>query len=77
MDYEYENKTEPPNLATCDEEGILVSGIHYDVENSDMTDKSIEYCTWWERDAKLLVVFTNELSAGDKTLLDQIVEANT
>jgi len=77
MKYEYENIVDEPNLATCDEEGTLISGIHYDVENSAMTDKSIEFCTWWERDSKLEVVFTNELSAGDKTLLDQIVDANS
>lgn len=77
MDYEYEDITEQPNIATVDDEGVLVSGIHYDVANSEMTDKSIEYCTWWQNEEKLLVVFTNELSTEDKAILDQIVADNS
>lgn len=77
MLYEYENIVDEPNLATCDEEGVLISGIHYDVGNSAMTDKAIEGCTWFQRDSKLEVTFTNELSVDDKAILDGIVGNNT
>jgi hypothetical protein len=77
MEYIYENITISPNLATNDIDGVLISGIHYDVENSSMTDKSLEWCRWDEIDGKLYVVFTNELSSGDKTILDGIIVDNS
>ena len=75
-EYVYESITEEPNLGTW-ESGILTGGIHYDVENSAMTDKTIEGCCWSETNARLTIVFTNELSAGYKTILDGIVGANS
>jgi len=62
--YHYENK---PN-------SLVLTYIHDEVTASAMTDKSIEYCRWDEDGAHLCVTFTNELSAGDKTILDGIVE---
>lgn len=80
MDYEYTDITEEPNIATyqLDEEGylVLVSGIQYDVANSGMTDKDIIGGTWWHDTAILKLIFTNEISAGDKTILDGIVADN-
>jgi len=41
---------------------------------SAMTDKGIDFCRWDEEpDGDLEVVFTNELGAGDKLILDGIV----
>jgi len=77
MEYIYSGITTRPNLATPDESGNLVSGIHYDVAYSEMSDKGIQWCRWEEGEAKLFVCFSNELSSGDKTLLDAIVEANS
>ena len=42
---------------------------------SAMTDKALEGATWDEDTDLLRVYFTNELSGGDKTLLDGIVAA--
>ena len=77
MEYEYPNKSDEPNLATTNESGELISGIHFDVANSVMTDKTIESCTWRHADETLHIVFTNELSGSDKAILDQIVEDNS
>lgn len=54
----------------------IISGIHYDVEISNMTDKSIEYCLWNESTEELDIYFTNELSSEDKIILDDIVNNN-
>jgi len=67
MLYEYTDKTSMPNL----------DQIHLDVASSEMTDKTIEWCRWDELTSLLKVVFTNELIAGDKTILDGIVVANS
>jgi hypothetical protein len=67
VDYEYTNIADWPNL----------DGITSDVAASAMTDKSLEYCRWDEDDEILQVIFTNDLSAGDKSILDTIVANNT
>lgn len=67
MEYIYENKVNSPNL----------DQIHLDVASSDMTDKTIEWCRWDEDIQKLKIIFTNELSVEDKTLLDTIVSNNS
>jgi hypothetical protein len=67
MDYLYENIATEPDL----------TGIHTDVEASAMTDKNIEGCRWDEEPETLLVVWQDELSAGDKTILDGIVASHT
>ena len=66
INYEYENKITSPNL----------DDIHLDVSASDMVDKSIEYCRWDEKTQLLKVIFTNELSSGDKNKLDIIISNN-
>lgn len=43
------------------------------IDESAMTDKSYEYCSWDEETGELEIFFTNDLSAGDKTILDDIV----
>ena len=43
------------------------------IDESAMTDKSYEYCSWDEETGELEIWFTNALSAGDKTILDDIV----
>ncbi len=76
MTYDYTNIETSPNLSSADINGVLASGIHYDVENSAMTDKTLEYCTWHEDTQLLIVVFTGTLSGADKALLDGIVTDN-
>lgn len=76
MKYEYNNIHTEPNLATYDIDEILISGIHYDVLNGDMVDKSIDGCTWHEDTELLYIVFENVLSSEDKIKLDTIVINN-
>lgn len=47
-----------------------------DVNDSAMTDKTLEYATYNQGPEQLHVFFTNTLSAEDKTLLDGIVATN-
>ena len=74
--YTYTNITTAPHLMTCDN-GNCIDGIHYDIEQSAMTDKVIEYCRWDEDIETLKVVFTTALSGADKTILDGIVDDNS
>lgn len=67
MEYLYNNKSTSPNL----------DQIHIDINDSSMTDKSIEWCRWDENIQILKIVFTNELSANDKNILDSIVDNNS
>jgi hypothetical protein len=76
-EYVYKNITESPNISTYNEFHELISGIHYDVQESTMTDKSLVGCDWFQKTAELKVYFENELSAEDKTKLDQIIQDNT
>jgi len=76
MEYHYDNITYAPNLATY-ADSVQVSGIHYDVANSDMSNKSISYCRWDEDMHELHVYFGYELSTEDKTKLDVIVANNS
>ena len=76
-EYEYTGIKNEPNIETVDDEGNLISGIGYDIANSDMADKSYQYATWWQSTATLIVVFENELSLDDKSKLDKIVGNNT
>lgn len=77
MEYHYENTIHSPNLATFDINDVRISGIHHDVGNSDMSDKSIVSCRWDEDEAMLHIVFGFELSAEDKQKLDTIVSNNS
>jgi len=43
------------------------------IEESAMTDKSYEYCSWDEDTGELEIFFTNDLSPADKLILDDIV----
>jgi hypothetical protein len=67
MEYIYENKTTEPNL----------DQIHIEVANSAMIDKSIQWCRWDKGLNRLKVVFTDDLSSEDKTLLDAIIANNS
>jgi len=62
MEYFYNNLSGVPTLAK----------IHVDVKGSEMTDKNIDSCSF--DGSQLKIIFDNELSAGDKTLLDTIVD---
>lgn len=73
MTYTYGSKSTSPDL----------KGIHTAVGAGSMTDKTIDYCRW-DKGADgpsgaetLIVVFDNELSGPDKTLLDTDVTNNS
>ena len=76
MEYIYLNISNIPNLLTRNDAEEMISGIHYDVINSEMTDKNIHYCLWNEHEARLYIYFNDELSQNDKSILDSIVENN-
>lgn len=76
MNYIYENISELPNLNTENTEENSISGIHYDIENSEMTNKSINWCEWNEDTEKLTINYNEELSQDDKDILDTIVTNN-
>ncbi len=61
-DYEYTSIT-----------SINLTSIYLGVQESSMSDKSLEDCNWDEGTEILTVTFTNSLSAPDKTILDGIV----
>lgn len=65
MNYTYEN-TVSPNI----------DKIQSDIADSDMSDKTVEYCTYNSITKDLVLTFTNSLSAGDITILDGIVSGN-
>jgi len=67
MEYDYENITESPDL----------DAITLAISVSAMTDKNLDYLRWDESIATLHVAWQDELSAGDKAILDQIVADNT
>lgn len=48
--------------------------IHFDVENSTMNNKSIDFCLWNEKEKVLKIFWLNELSYEDKTMLDLIIK---
>jgi hypothetical protein len=92
MEYIYTSSTKP-NIETFESNVILeedefgnmhiqyvydlCSGVLYDIQNSEMTDKNIDYLSWEEEESKIYVYFQNELSSNDKTILDQIISDNT
>lgn len=53
-----------------------LSSLEGSVAASAMTDKSVEYSRWDEENGSgsLCVTFTTALDAGDKTILDGIVD---
>jgi len=77
MEYTYSNIENKPDLLTNDEEDNMLSGIHYDIINSEMINKNIDYCLWNENDENLHIFYNNELSQDDKMILDDIVNNNT
>ena len=52
-----------------------LDGIYADVMASAMTNKSLEYMRWDADTGILKVVFETALDAGDKTILDGIVDS--
>lgn len=77
IEYCYFNIPFYPDLISFNELEEMISGIHYDVANSEMTNKNIEYCNWIESEEKLCVYFSSSLSTEDKNLLDTIVFNNS
>lgn len=65
--YTYSGTSEQPYM----------DGIHYDVENSDMDNKNIQYCDWNFTTQDLDIYWDVELSSEDKTKLDTIVSNNS
>ncbi len=53
-----------------------LASLEGSVAASAMTDKSVEFSRWDEENGggRLCVTFTNALDAGDKTILDGIVD---
>lgn len=64
--YTYTNKAVSPDIM----------GINTSVVLSSMTNKNILYCNWDQGTQLLDVVWGNDLSSEDKTLLDTIVANN-
>lgn len=57
---------------------MYLEAIPRDIDDSSMTQAGkddYEASSWSEDDAKLYVVFTDDLVAGDKTILDGIISA--
>lgn len=79
-DYIYDGIATKPNIATevKNEEGkfVLVSGILFDINGSEMTNKDIQSCTWRENAQTLTIVWDGTLTTDDKTILDGIVANN-
>ena len=73
VEYVYNNKSTCPDMKTHDSGDNLISGIHYDVANSSMTDKSLVWCRWDEDNETITLYFTNTLSQSDKDILDTIM----
>lgn len=76
-DYLYTGIYDHPNIATYNDQHELISGIHYDVANGDMTDKSLIGCDWDQGSGEMKVWFENTLSSADEDKLDIIVDNNT
>ena len=75
--YNY-NNIASADIVTWNEEGdTMISGIHYDVMNSEMNDKDIDCCRWDEDESELKLWFDNSLSAEDKDILDNIIDDNS
>lgn len=72
----YYNILEVPKLGITDADDILISGIHYDVEQISGFPLLID-CSWnLESDYKLIIHFESELSESQKEILDSIVANN-
>ena len=52
-----------------------IDWLHLSVINSSMTNKNIQYCSWSESSTNLDVFWDVELSSGDKTMLDNLVDS--
>ena len=76
MEHEYNNITNEPSFTEFNESGELIGGIHYDVEHSEMTNKSLEYCRWDEGTSKAFFKFTTQLDTEDLAIFDDIVSDN-
>jgi len=63
-EYDYTKTVEPD-----------IEQLWVDIEASAMTNKSQEGATWDEDSELLKCLFTNDLDAADKTILDGIVAA--
>jgi hypothetical protein len=46
-----------PDLATLNDSGELISGISYDILNSEMTNKELQWCFWDESSQQLVISF--------------------
>ena len=76
-EYTYTGIVNEPNIKTVDSDGNPISGINYDVQNSDMTEKVCEFGTWYGATSILKLTMGSELSGSDKKTLDGIVEDNS
>ena len=72
MIYNYEINN-LPNLGTWNENGELVSGIKYDILNSEMVNKNLLVCLWKEKTKLVKIEFLGELQLTDKIILDNII----
>jgi hypothetical protein len=75
VEYKYFNRATSPNLKALDEEGVLISGIHYDIENSTMDNKNVDWCRWDEDTQCVTIYFDEALTTADKDKLDTIMES--
>ena len=75
--YEYDDIETPPSFNEYDLEGVLIGGMEYDIQNSEITNKNYIYFLYKNEEDRCYVVWDAELSAGDKTLLDGIVADNS
>jgi len=73
MEYTYSNIMNKPDLATLNDSGELISGISYDILNSEMTNKELQWCFWDESSQQLVISFLNTLHFSDKIILNLIV----
>ena len=63
--YDYDDVSAEPDL----------TAIQDSITASAMADKSFDYCVWHEGNAELHVCMTNDLVAGDITILGGIVSS--
>lgn len=70
--YTYENKSTKPVFHGFDEDGNLVSGMRYDIEQANFTP-SLVLLRWDETDARITVEFDGDLTTEEQGTLDSIV----
>jgi len=73
MEYTYLNIMNKPDLSTLNDSGELISGISYDILNSEMIDKELQWCFWDGDSQQLVISFLNPLHFSDKIILNSII----